>query len=82
MTKPITTIAVMQLVEQGKIDLDRDVSDYLPRLANLQVAFEHCLFLSKRLVNQVWNARLPDFINPVQVPTITYACHHKSYANE
>lgn len=37
MTKPITTVAVMQLVEQGKIDLDRDVSDYLPRLANLQV---------------------------------------------
>ncbi|MBT5074371.1 MAG: beta-lactamase family protein [Kordiimonadaceae bacterium] len=37
MTKPITTVAVMQLVEQGKIDLDRDITVYLPQLSNLQV---------------------------------------------
>ena len=37
MTKPITSIAVMQLVEQGKIDLDIPVSEYLPELKDLKV---------------------------------------------
>lgn len=30
MTKPITSVAVMQLVEQGKLDLDAPISEYLP----------------------------------------------------
>jgi CubicO group peptidase (beta-lactamase class C family) len=30
MSKPITSVAVMQLVEQGKIDLDAPLSTYLP----------------------------------------------------
>lgn len=34
MTKPITTAAAMQLVEQGKIALDDPVSRHLPALAN------------------------------------------------
>ena len=29
LSKPFTATAVMQLVEQGKLDLDRDVNDYL-----------------------------------------------------
>jgi methyl acetate hydrolase len=37
MTKPITTVAALQLVEQGKLHLDDPVSKYLPQLANLQV---------------------------------------------
>ncbi|MEP6960689.1 MAG: serine hydrolase domain-containing protein [Acidobacteriota bacterium] len=37
MTKPITSVAAMQLVEQGKITLDEPVSKYLPKLANMQV---------------------------------------------
>jgi len=37
MSKPITSVAVMQLVEQGKIDLDKPVSTYLPELADLKV---------------------------------------------
>lgn len=37
MTKPITTVAALQLVEQGKLRLDDPVSKYLPQLANLQV---------------------------------------------
>jgi CubicO group peptidase (beta-lactamase class C family) len=37
MTKPITSVAVMQLVEQGKIGLDDPVSKYLPDLAKPQV---------------------------------------------
>ena len=37
MTKLITTIAVLQLVEQGKIDLDKEINVYLPELANLKI---------------------------------------------
>ncbi len=38
MTKPITSVAAMILVEEGKIKLSDPVSMYLPELANLKVA--------------------------------------------
>lgn len=37
MTKPIVSVAVMQLVEEGRLLLSHPVSRYLPELANLQV---------------------------------------------
>ncbi|WP_375414562.1 serine hydrolase domain-containing protein [uncultured Bradyrhizobium sp.] len=37
MTKPVTSVAVMQLVEQGRIGLDDAAEKYLPELAGLQV---------------------------------------------
>ena len=37
MTKPITTVAVLQLVEQGKVNLDGAAADYLPHLVNVMV---------------------------------------------
>lgn len=37
MSKPITSIAAMQLVEQGKLDLDVPITTYLPAFANLTV---------------------------------------------
>jgi methyl acetate hydrolase len=37
MTKPITSVALMQLVEQGKIGLDEPAEKYLPELADLKV---------------------------------------------
>jgi methyl acetate hydrolase len=37
MTKAITTVAALQLVEQGKVTLDEPVSKRLPKLAGLQV---------------------------------------------
>jgi CubicO group peptidase (beta-lactamase class C family) len=37
MTKPITCIAVMTLVEQGKLGLDDPVAKYLPELQDLRV---------------------------------------------
>jgi methyl acetate hydrolase len=36
-TKAITSVAVMQLVESGKLDLDAPASEYLPRLADIEV---------------------------------------------
>jgi methyl acetate hydrolase len=37
MTKPVTSAAAMQLVEQGKVSLDQPAAQYLPELAQLQV---------------------------------------------
>ncbi len=37
MTKPVTTVALMQLVEQGRIGLDDPAEKYLPELAGLKV---------------------------------------------
>ncbi len=37
MTKPITSVAVMQLVERGRVKLGEPVSTYLPELAKVQV---------------------------------------------
>jgi CubicO group peptidase (beta-lactamase class C family) len=37
MTKAITTVAALQLVEQGKVSLTEPVSTHLPELANLEV---------------------------------------------
>lgn len=37
MTKPVTSIAIMMLVEEGKLRLDDDVSKYLPKFATPSV---------------------------------------------
>ena len=37
MTKPVTSVALMQLVEQGRIGLDDPAEKYLPELAQLKV---------------------------------------------
>lgn len=40
MTKPFTSVAIMMLVEEGKIQLDDPVSTYLPEFKNVQVGVE------------------------------------------
>jgi CubicO group peptidase (beta-lactamase class C family) len=40
MTKPVTSVAAMMLVDEGKLDLDAPVSRYLPALEGMQVASE------------------------------------------
>jgi CubicO group peptidase (beta-lactamase class C family) len=40
MTKPVTSVAAMILVEQGKLELDAPVAQYLPDLRDMQVATE------------------------------------------
>jgi len=40
MTKPITSVAVMQLVEEGRIHLSEPIAKYIPELANLKVGVE------------------------------------------
>jgi methyl acetate hydrolase len=43
MTKPVTSVAVMQLVEAGKVKLDEPAATYVPELAELRV-FDHGSF--------------------------------------
>lgn len=38
MSKPITAVAILMLVDQGKISLDAPVSRYIPQLADMRVA--------------------------------------------
>ena len=40
MTKPFTSVAIMMLRDDGKLDLNDPVSKYLPQLAKLQVGVE------------------------------------------
>ncbi|WP_369719763.1 serine hydrolase [Bradyrhizobium sp. LLZ17] len=40
MTKPVTSVAAMMLVEEGKLDLAAPVANYLPELMNMMVAVE------------------------------------------
>jgi CubicO group peptidase (beta-lactamase class C family) len=37
MTKPVTSVALMQLIEKGRLSLDDPAEDYLPELKGLQV---------------------------------------------
>ncbi len=41
MTKPITAVVAMTLVEEGRLGLDDRVSDYLPAFSDLSVATSH-----------------------------------------
>jgi len=40
MTKPVVSVAAMQLVEEGRIGLDEPVSKYLPEMRNLTIGME------------------------------------------
>src|SRR3954452_1739746 len=40
MSKPVTSVAAMILVEEGKLELDGPVSRYLPELQQMRVAFQ------------------------------------------
>ena len=37
MTKLVTSIAAMQLVEQGKLELDKDLSSLMPEMASIPI---------------------------------------------
>ena len=37
MTKPIMSVAIMQLVEQGLLSLDDEVADFIPAVSTLRV---------------------------------------------
>jgi CubicO group peptidase (beta-lactamase class C family) len=41
LSKPITSVVAMMLVEEGKIKLDEPVATYIPSFANVKVGVEH-----------------------------------------
>jgi len=67
MTKPITSVSVMQLVESGRVKLDEPVTTYLPELAKLQVLEEFDAATKK-----------PKLRPPKTIPTIRQLLTHTS----
>ena len=41
MTKPVTSVAAMMLVDDGKLALDDPVSKYIPAFADMKVGVEN-----------------------------------------
>ncbi len=50
MTKPLTSVAAMQLVEQGKLELDAPISNLLPELKHRQILENGTLRAAKKQV--------------------------------
>lgn len=48
MTKPVTGIAAMLLIEDGKMTLDQNIADFLPEFANPRVAYDPVNSLNSR----------------------------------
>ena len=40
MSKPVTSVAAMILVDDGKLELDAPVAKYLPEIGEMRVAFQ------------------------------------------
>lgn len=47
-TKPVTGMAAMMLIDDGKIRLDQPIADFIPELANMQVAIDPKVSLESR----------------------------------
>src|SRR4051794_28503169 len=65
MTKMVTTVAALQLVEQGKLDLDAPVSDYRPEFADLKVL-------------DGWDGDTPRLRDPKSQATVRQLASHTS----
>lgn len=59
MTKPITSVAVMMLYEEGKFQLNDPVAKYLPEFAKMQVAIEEKDPQTGQLVMKTTPAKRP-----------------------
>ena len=42
MTKPLTGMAAMILIDEGKLKLDQPLADFAPEFAHMQVAIDYC----------------------------------------
>jgi CubicO group peptidase (beta-lactamase class C family) len=57
MTKNVTRIATLLLVEDGKLNLDQPVTDYLPEFRNLRVVIDPAKGLDSRPAEKVMSMR-------------------------
>lgn len=53
MTKPVTAVAVMKLVEQGKVGLDDDLTDYIPAFRDLRVVADQRYDFSEQALKKI-----------------------------
>jgi len=57
MTKPLTGMAAMILIEEGRFGLDQPVADFIPEFAHMQVALDPAKSLAARPAEQVMTVR-------------------------
>jgi CubicO group peptidase (beta-lactamase class C family) len=69
MSKPITTVAAMMLVEEGRLGLQESVTKYIPQFANVKVGVER---------NGDNGQRMLDLVDPTQPMTIQDLMRHTS----
>jgi CubicO group peptidase (beta-lactamase class C family) len=83
MTKPVTSVAVMQLVETGKVDLDEPAHTYVPELAAIQVleggvlrptksppTVRHLLTHTSGFAYEIFNRDIADLVQSGKLPTL------------
>ena len=69
MTKPVTAVAVMKLVEQGKIGLDDELTKYVPAFRGLRVVADKRYEFSEKNVKKIpWRLLTFRLKNVVTVP--------------
>jgi CubicO group peptidase (beta-lactamase class C family) len=69
MSKPITSVAAMMLVEEGRLGLQEPVAKYIPQFANVKVGVER---------NGDNGLRVLDLVDPTQPMTIQDLMRHTS----
>jgi CubicO group peptidase (beta-lactamase class C family) len=69
MSKPITTVAAMMLVEEGRLGLKEPVAKYIPQFADVKVGVERSRDDGQRVL---------DLVNPAQPMTIQDLMRHTS----
>jgi len=69
MSKPITTVAAMMLVEEGRLGLQEPVAKYIPQFADVKVGVERSRDDGQRAL---------DLVNPTQPMTIQDLMRHTS----
>lgn len=53
MTKPLTAVAVMQLIEQGKLGLDDELARYIPEFGNMRVVADNRYAYSEDVIKKI-----------------------------
>ncbi len=79
MTKPITSVVAMQLIDEGKISLSDPVSKYIPSFANVKVGVEKKSDDGKKTLDLVAPNRPPTVLDLMrQTSGITYGFYGDS----
>ena len=60
MTKPITSVAAMMLIDEGRLSVDDPVSKYIPSFANMKVGLERPM----RTASPTWRSSRPTGQSP------------------